>query len=152
MVRLKSGEFWCRACENVRMFGDGVADSAGEPVSSDAEARGADLVCEECGGPLADSVPASDKQKVEYMRWLRECHRKNVVGPSPGGAAGQLKVSRARVYSLVEQGVLERTDCPVEGYPTVFISQRSINARKRQIEEMRNAGKDPEAGGKPWHR
>ena len=86
------------------------------------------------------------------MRWMAEVHEKNLIGPSPGGAAAELKVSRARIYSLVEQGVLERTDCPVEGYSSTFISQRSINARKREVERMRADGVDPEAGGKPWHR
>jgi len=111
-----------------------------------------ELLCAGCGEAVQSWVPVNDKNKALFMRWMHECHRKNLIGPSPGGAANQLRVSRARIYSLVAEGVLERTDCEVEGYQATFISQRSINARKQQLEAMRAAGKDPEAGGRPWHK
>lgn len=154
-LRLEPGEFWCPSCETTVYAGYDLCAPDGTVIEADQVEEFkevTDLCCLQCSGIVHGWVEGGDKSKALAMRWLEECKRKNLIGPSPGGAAGQLQVSRARIYSMVEEGILERTDCDVEGYQMTFISQRSINARKKQIEAMRAAGNKPEAGGKPWHK
>lgn len=149
--RLDAGEYWCPECEDIRKPGDGLCDLSGEQVQPGEEGVRPDLVCELCSHVVVDWVPESDVARLEHVRWFNRCVDEGRIGPSPGGAASQLGVSRARVYALVEQQILERSDSPDKDYPCTFISQRSINTRKRHVAEMRKSGNDPEAGGKPWH-
>jgi len=147
---LGEGEFWCDECQDLRRLGQDVSDADGDVVQeldSDDAAR-----CLSCGAELTRRAPESCQQQVEFYRWLDDCKRQNRMGPSPGGAAGQLGVSRARIYAMVQQGILERVDCPVEGYEATFISQRSINRRKAELRDLEAKGIDPGRGGQPLHR
>lgn len=147
--QLDEGEFWCNDCQDFRAVGVDVCDPDGNVLE---EAVEGDAWCLACGCELSDRAPESCRRQIEFYRWLAECKKQNLMGPSPGGAAGQLDVSRARIYAMVEQGILERVDCPVEGYEATFISQRSINKRKAEMQALEDQGIDPGRGGRPLHR
>jgi len=145
MLRLRQDEFWCRDCERLWSMDEAKRQ---EP---DLFEDGGELVCPDCGQVAEDRVNESLLHRVEFERWIRDCHEQRLIGPSVGGAAAQLKVVRSRVYQLIADGVLERTDCPVPGYEVTMISQKSIDARKQHLALMEASGADRMSGGRPWH-
>mgnify|MGYP001184701796 CR=1 FL=1 len=76
----------------------------------------------------------------EFFDWVRASKESLFavcpgVGPSPGGAASELRVSRQWVYKLIEAGKLDaifvRVD-EVEKSQAVFVTQESIDRVKAE--------------------
>jgi len=60
-----------------------------------------------------------------------------ICGPSPGGAAEQLQVSRAVIYTWVNMGFLERVYIGFGNNRSVFISTRSLYRVENIINQLR---------------
>jgi len=111
---------WCKACEAMRQSGDGQG-----------------LECPDCGEPLIASARMTSAQNsiAKFTEWLRQVHAEGKSGPSPGGAAAELKCSRANIDMLVAADVLERVEYDEGGHRVIMISQRSIEKAKRNKKE-----------------
>lgn len=74
-----------------------------------------------------------DSREALHEAWLRD---KGLCGPSPGGAAGSLGITRQGVYSAVKRGSLDMCRLTVvygDGKPRVnlYITQDSIERYRR---------------------
>jgi hypothetical protein len=80
----------------------------------------------------------SDLVFETYEEWKRsKLPYDQICGPSPGGAAEQLQVSRAVIYTWLSMGFLERI-CVGSGMSrSVFISTRSLYQVENVIEQIR---------------
>lgn len=78
------------------------------------------------------------KDMEEWARALDNEDRDDLLGPSPGGAAGQLGVSRQRVHTMIKTGKLDAISILRKGEgPVIFVTERSlkraVRARKRWL-------------------
>jgi hypothetical protein len=73
-----------------------------------------------------------------YEEWKRsKLPFDRICGPSPGGAAEQLKVSRGVIYTWLNMGFLERIVVGQGGSRSVFISSRSLYHVENVINQLR---------------
>jgi hypothetical protein len=71
-----------------------------------------------------------------------------IFGPSPGGAAAQLQVSRAVIYTWVNMGFLERIYIGFGNNRSVFISTRSLYLVENIINQLRAEGQSESLQGR----
>lgn len=102
---------WCVSCR------------AAVTPSVDAEDQ-----CPECGGELKSlrQLTRVERSMHEFQEWMWKVQDEDKWGPSPGGAAGELRCSRSMIDKLVSVGVLERSEYNKDGHHVVMISARSI--------------------------
>jgi rRNA maturation endonuclease Nob1 len=111
---------WCKACEQMRQ-------------AADADA----LECPDCGERMVASARMNQTQRdaAAFSAWMAKVIDEGKWGQSPGGAAAELKCSRANIDMLVAAGVLERSDYDMMGGKIIIISQRSVEKAKRNKKE-----------------
>ncbi|MBX3358884.1 MAG: hypothetical protein KF745_10695 [Phycisphaeraceae bacterium] len=125
---------WCRECERVRRSSDDL-----------------DLICSSCGESMVASgkMTQAQREAEKFSKWADDVMERGLWGPSPGGAAGELKCSRAHIDMLVAAGVLERVTYDAGGHFMIMISQRSIEGakqNKRQTGSWAPRGREREQG------
>lgn len=130
MVRMENvkneSRGWCRACES---------------VMPGSEAGGGDgLICLVCGESMVSESSMTPHQRAlwKFIEWQRGVMARGEWGPSPGGAASELKCARATVDDLVRGGILERVEYEADGFKVIMISSRSIERAK---DNMRRTGR-----------
>ncbi len=103
--------------------------------------------CPRCGGGLVryEDLPRSERASYRLDAWQREIHDKGLWGPSPGGAASELRCHRSMIDKLSDMGVLEKSVYDKDGFFIVFISRRSImkaKANKEKTGKWTDSGED----------
>lgn len=118
---------WCPNCQNT--------------MRQDPEEAKEDrpMVCIDCGSDMIQPERMDRKTLATFKMqcWFYDVSAAGMMGPSPGGAASELRCSRSMIDRLAERGVLERSVYAEDGYFLVFISDRSI---KRANENKDNTG------------
>jgi len=94
-------------------------------------------LCDDCGNRLVALKNLTRKQRTDYdfYVWMQSVLKADKNGLSPGGAAAELKCSRAMIDKLVEAGSLERSQYEKDGHFIVLISWRSILKVKQTKKE-----------------
>ncbi len=105
---------WCNNCGFVRSATDFSEES--------------EMFCEECGDRMKPTtqMSAGERATSRFMEWMSQVADDGKWGLSPGGAAGELKCSRATIDDLVRRGVLEKSEYNADGHHVILISERSI--------------------------
>lgn len=85
--------------------------------------------CDRTLTPL-NQLTKHERSIYNFQCWMWEVQDADKWGPSPGGAAGELKCSRSMIDKLVSTGVLERSEYKHDGHYVVMISARSIKQAK----------------------
>jgi len=65
-----------------------------------------------------------------FQEWSDEVWTSGKWGPSPGGAAANLKCERSMIDKLADRGILEKSVYKRDGHYVVMISRRSIEKAK----------------------
>lgn len=99
-----------------------------------------ELICPSCGEAMVSESEMTPRQRSlwRFMQWSNGVMARKQWGPSPGGAAGELRCSRATVDDLVRVGILERNEYEEDGHKFIMISSRSIERAK---DNMRRTGR-----------
>jgi hypothetical protein len=71
-----------------------------------------------------------------------------ICGPSPGGAAAHLQVSRTVIYRWLSLGLLERIYVRQGKNPSVFISTRSLYLVENIINQLRSESESGKLQGR----
>ena len=90
--------------------------------------------CTVCESLLVDpgELRGRERSAFEFMEWMGQVFSDGKWGPSPGGACGRLKCSRAMIDKLAAAGVLERSEYKDKyGHHVIMISDRSIEHAKK---------------------
>jgi len=92
----------------------------------------------------------------EPLRFADHCEWKNsslpqdqILGPSPGGAASELGVSRAVIYLWVKRGFLDVVYIGRNGRDAVFVSTASIKRVQHILYQLRLEWKTENLHGFP---
>jgi hypothetical protein len=122
---------WCREC--------------GHAEPSHESAAPGELICPACGGEMKslDNLTKSERSALAFQEWMDAVHKANKWGPSPGGAASDLRCDRSMIDKLAERGILEKSVYDRDGHHVVLISDRSI---KRAKENKKKRGKWTDSG------
>lgn len=122
---------WCTEC--------GHAEPSHESAPPDV------LICPACGGEMKslDYLTKTERSALAFQEWMDEPHRGDKWGPSPGGAASELKCDRSMIDKLADRGILEKSVYERDGHHVVMISDRSI---KRAKENKKKRGKWTDSG------
>jgi predicted RNA-binding Zn-ribbon protein involved in translation (DUF1610 family) len=115
--------YWCKSCE--------IVTERYENSHPD------DPLCPRCGETLVgyEELPRNERSNYRLYEWQREIHEKGLLGPSPGGAAGELGCHRSMIDKLADIGVLEKSVYDKDGFFIVYISRRSIARAKANKEK-----------------
>lgn len=131
---------FCKNCEHIHLATELAylrelkerPSTSGVSFGTEYDAEENDWACPHCGERMIrfKDLGPGYKSAVKFWLWSREMMDRQLGGPSPGGAAGELECSRAMVDKLVDLGVLERCEYNEDGHRVVMISSRSIEAAK----------------------
>jgi predicted RNA-binding Zn-ribbon protein involved in translation (DUF1610 family) len=107
---------WCEEC--------GIA---WPPVIKDGS-----WLCPRCGGKMKQrsELKRNEKSAFAFQAWLDEVWCDGKWGPSPGGAATDLRCDRSMIDKLCDRGILEKSSYKHDGQLIVMISTRSIEKAK----------------------
>lgn len=110
----------------------GWCDECGQAHESDESAPPDLLICPVCGGEMKslDRLNKTELRAFHFQEWLGEVHDGGRWGPSPGGAAAELRCDRSMIDKLAERGILEKSVYDRDGHYVVMISDRSIKKAK----------------------
>jgi hypothetical protein len=119
MTSKKAVRGWCPNCGGVS-----YAERKG--------AKTAGLTCQVCGDTLKPLSELTEEEKamVDMQAWFAKVCRNDLNGPSPIGAAAELRCSRSMIDRLVERGVLEKSEFRFKDRKVVIISRGSIARAK----------------------
>lgn len=122
---------WCKEC--------GQAELSNKSAPPDL------LICPLCNGEMKslNNLTRSERAKLAFQDWMDEVHKADKWGPSPGGAASELRCDRSMIDKLAERGILEKSVYDRDGHYVVMISVRSI---KRAKENKNKRGKWTDSG------
>jgi rRNA maturation endonuclease Nob1 len=122
---------WCREC--------GHAEPSHESAPPDV------LICPACGSEMKslENLTKSERSALAFQEWMDGLHRADQWGPSPGGAASELRCDRSMIDKLADRGILEKSVYDRDGHHVVIISDRSI---KRAKENKKKRGKWTDSG------
>ena len=79
--------------------------------------------------PLSE-LTEEEKAMVDMQDWFAKVCRNDLNGPSPIGAAEELRCSRSMIDRLVERGVLEKSEFTFKDRSVIIISRRSVAQAK----------------------
>jgi len=90
------------------------------------------LTCRVCGDSLKPMGKLSEEERAmaDMQEWFAKVCRNDLNGPSPIGAAEELRCSRSMIDRLVERGVLEKSEFSFKDRKVVIISRRSVEVAK----------------------
>jgi hypothetical protein len=71
-----------------------------------------------------------ERAMADMQEWFAKVCRNDLNGPSPIGAAEELRCSRSMIDRLVERGVLEKSEFSFKDRKVVIISRRSVEVAK----------------------
>lgn len=131
MEDLERERGWCNEC--------------GLPFHSDDSAPPDVLVCPGCGSEMKplDRLNETELKAFRFQDWSAEVYQSGKWGPSPGGAASELRCDRSMIDKLAERGILEKSVYSRDGHYVVMISDRSI---KKAKENKAKRGKWTDSG------
>ena len=114
-----------------------------EPSAS--EARRIYSICPGCGGEMKPlrNLTKTERSMLAFQDWMDDLHKKDLWGPSPGGAVAELHCERSMIDKLADRGILEKSIYDRDGHYVVMISARSI---KRAKENKAKRGKWTDSG------
>lgn len=120
---------WCRDCGKAQ-------------VAHESSAPG-ELICPACGGGMKSlsNLTKTERSALAFQDWMDKVHKADQWGPSPGGAASELRCDRSMIDKLAERGILEKNVYDYDGHYIVMISDRSI-ARAKENKKKRGKWTD----------
>lgn len=106
-----------------------------------------EYVCDRCGRSLTGRklLPQRLKQVFDFQSWDDDVSLRGLGGPSPSGAATELRCHRTTIDKLAQMGVLERSVYDKDGFYVVYISDRSI---QKALANKAKTGKWTDSGEK----
>lgn len=122
---------WCRECGHAEPSHEGAAPG--------------ELICPACGGEMRslNDLTKSERSALSFQDWMDGVHKADQWGPSPGGAASELRCDRSMIDKLADRGILEKNVYDRDGHYVVLISERSIVRAK---ENKKKRGKWTDSG------
>ena len=103
------------------------------------------LICPACGGEMKPlrNLTKTERSMLAFQDWMDDLHKKDLWGPSPGGAVAELHCERSMIDKLADRGILEKSIYDRDGHYVVMISARSI---KKAKENKAKRGKWTDSG------
>ena len=103
------------------------------------------LICPACGGEMKPlrNLTKTERSMLAFQDWMDDVHKKDMRGPSPGGAVAELHCERSMIDKLADRGILEKSIYDRDGHYVVMISARSI---KKAKENKAKRGKWTDSG------
>ncbi len=89
------------------------------------------------------NLTKTERSMLAFQDWMDDLHKKDMWGPSPGGAVAELRCERSMIDKLADRGILEKSIYDRDGHYVVMISARSI---KRAKENKAKRGKWTDSG------
>jgi len=119
MTSSKAVRGWCSNCGALSYAARQGAKTAG-------------LTCRVCGDTLKPLSELTEEEKAmaDMQAWFAKVCRDDLNGPSPIGAAEDLRCSRSMIDRLVERSVLEKSEFCFKDRKVVIISRRSVAKAK----------------------
>jgi DNA-directed RNA polymerase subunit RPC12/RpoP len=96
-----------------------------------------EMICPGCGSEMKplNRLTKTQRAALDMQDWCDEVASAGKWGPSPGGAAGELRCDRSMIDKLAERGILEKSIYEGGGQYVVIISARSIKKAKENKEK-----------------
>ena len=89
------------------------------------------------------NLTKTERSMLAFQDWMDDLHKKDLWGPSPGGAVAELHCERSMIDKLADRGILEKSIYDRDGHYVVMISARSI---KKAKENKAKRGKWTDSG------